>query len=239
MKLLSISFYWKLLYTFKSVSDKGTLYQLRNVVNRKNVGEDPTKDMNAQEDFSTFNNQSTKTHVIAATMELWNCPTQCVDVGSQWEKEYPSNTMQSTSRWVCSHPRPFRIREGDGSRVLICWKFLFLIFRENSCTNYSIEAFIFLVQHAFLFSPHQSQQLLQSRFVNVHGLPSKNVSCDLHMEHLNRLLKTCIATLGPNKILLPLDVLVSASPIVNNIGHIWLWTHRVKWFWKSQISKDR
>ena len=33
----------------------------------------------------------------------------------------------------------------------------------------------------------------------MHGKIGRNISCDLHMEHLNRLLTTCISTLGINK----------------------------------------
>lgn len=91
------------------------------------------------------------------------------------------------------------VREGDGSRIMRCWRYLFLVFKENGRSNYSTEAFTLLAQHTFLLSPRQSQQLMQSRFVNVHGKPGRNISCDLHMEHLNRLLKTCISTLGANK----------------------------------------
>lgn len=33
----------------------------------------------------------------------------------------------------------------------------------------------------------------------MHGLPGRNISCDLHMEHLNREVKTAIKGLGANK----------------------------------------
>ena len=37
-----------------------------------------------------------------------------------------------------------------------------------------------------------------SRTVNTHGRTGKNISCDLHMEHLNREIKTAIAGMGSN-----------------------------------------
>ena len=37
------------------------------------------------------------------------------------------------------------------------------------------------------------------RFINTRGGEGHNVSCDLHMEHLNRALKDCISQLGANK----------------------------------------
>ena len=44
-----------------------------------------------------------------------------------------------------------------------------------------------------------AEQLKWSRFVNVHGLPGNNISSDLHMEHLNKLVKVSIEGLGANK----------------------------------------
>lgn len=42
---------WKCFYSMKSAGEHGTLYQLRNLLNRSNVVKDPTKDFNACEDF--------------------------------------------------------------------------------------------------------------------------------------------------------------------------------------------
>ena len=38
------------------------------------------------------------------------------------------------------------------------------------------------------------------RFINTHGRIGKNISCDLHMEHLNRMCKDAVNHLGANKI---------------------------------------
>ena len=56
-----------------------------------------------------------------------------------------------------------------------------------------------LVQYHFTLSQRQSFQLIWSRFVNVHGIPGKNIPADLFMEHLNRLCKTAVENLGANK----------------------------------------
>ena len=61
---------------------------------------------------------------------------------------------------------------------------MLLLFKSTNRVNYAIEAFTLLTQYHFLFSERQSHQLLWSRFVNVHGLPARNVPCDLYMEHL-------------------------------------------------------
>ena len=90
------------------------------------------------------------------------------------------------------------IREGDGDRICRCWQFFLLIFKATGRTNYSIEAFILLAQLNFVFSPRMAAQLKWSRTVNTHGRPGKNVPCDLHMEHLNRVCKGAISGLGSN-----------------------------------------
>ena len=91
------------------------------------------------------------------------------------------------------------IKEGDGHRVLRCWKYLLLIFKASQRKNYSIEAFNFLCEYFYYLSPQLSQQLLYSRFVNVHGGIGCNIPCDLHMEHLNRVVKETMQHLGANK----------------------------------------
>ena len=91
------------------------------------------------------------------------------------------------------------IREGDGLRVLRCWKYLFLFFRATGHVNYTIEAFTLLSQYYYLLPPRLSEQLIWSRFVNTHGLPGRNIPADLHMEHLNRLCKDAVSHLGANK----------------------------------------
>jgi L1 cell adhesion molecule like protein len=90
------------------------------------------------------------------------------------------------------------IREGDGSRILCCWRYLLLFFRASRRTNYAIEAFTLLAQEKFVLSPRMALQLKWSRTVNTHGRPGKNIPMDLHMEHLNREVKTALHGLGSN-----------------------------------------
>ena len=90
------------------------------------------------------------------------------------------------------------IKEGDCSRLLRCWRYLFLIFRASHHTHYTIEAFTLLLQEKYLLSPQLALQLKWSRTVNTHGHAGKNIPCDLHMEHLNREAKTALSGLGSN-----------------------------------------
>lgn len=91
------------------------------------------------------------------------------------------------------------IKEGDGLRVLRCWKYLQLIFTASQRKNYAIEAFNLICQYIYYLSPQLAQQLLYSRFINVHGRVGYNIPCDLHMEHLNRIVKETMHHLGANK----------------------------------------
>ena len=61
-----------------------------------------------------------------------------------------------------------------------------------------IEALNLLAQYHFLLPPRLAEQVLWSRFINTHGKPGCNVPCDLHMEHLNHVCKTAIASLSAN-----------------------------------------
>lgn len=90
------------------------------------------------------------------------------------------------------------VREGDGLRVIRCWRFLLPLFKSAKRKNYAKEALNLLSQIQLFLSPRQAQQLIWSRFVNTSGNKGHNISCDLHMEHLNRACKTAISSLGAN-----------------------------------------
>lgn len=116
---------------------------------------------------------------------------QDIDEVQEYAKETLSLSLLNEEFWDA-------IREGDGECVLHEWKFLLLTFKACNKVNYSIEVFNMLAQYYILLPPRLSQQLIWSRFVNTHGQPGKNIPCDLHLEHLNRALKTAICHLGAN-----------------------------------------
>lgn len=93
----------------------------------------------------------------------------------------------------------YAIREGDGERILQCWRYLLPVFHNSGRKNYTIEAFQLLYQYQYGLPPRQAEQLIWSRFVNTKGIAGKNIPLDLHLEHLNRVCKTAIGHLGPNK----------------------------------------
>ena len=87
--------------------------------------------------------------------------------------------------------------EGDGERICRCWKLFILHFYENGRTKYSWEALRLQLQLISLPST-LSKQLKWNRFVNTHGGLGRNIPCDLHNKHVNKLFKEVIANMGAN-----------------------------------------
>ncbi len=233
---------WKRLYSTASGIDGGTFFQLRNLVNRRNIRKDPHADVNASEDFFV---SVTESHILAAAMTLLEM-TSLDDEPS--EKYFPAKSseldpMQRRQLMLLAandvignfvkldvsfaDPQSAigekengdgvqeyasetlslgllylefvdAIKEGDGERILRCWRYFLLLFRAYRRTNYAVEAFTLLAQEKFLFSPRQALQLKWSRTINTHGRPGKNIPCDLHMEHLNKECKGALSGLGSN-----------------------------------------
>ena len=76
---------------------------------------------------------------------------------------------------------------------------MLLLFRATGRKNYAIEAFTLLSQYHTTLPSNLAEQLKWSYFIHVHGLPGHNISCDLHMGHLNKLVMVSIEGLGANK----------------------------------------
>ena len=89
--------------------------------------------------------------------------------------------------------------EGDGGRLLRCWKFLLLHFKEEKATEtkYALEA-LYLIFQTNLLPPDQAHKLIWNRTVNNKGGPGRNVALDLDLEHENNYLKQAIKNLGAN-----------------------------------------
>ena len=66
--LISLQVVWKYFYSTESFTNKGTLCQLRNIINRRNVSAAADKDFNACDDFFKL---VTRAHIIAAAMRYF------------------------------------------------------------------------------------------------------------------------------------------------------------------------
>ena len=90
------------------------------------------------------------------------------------------------------------VHEGDGVRLLRCWRMLLLYFAFSGHTKYALEAFHLQAAVSATASLRVAQDLLNSRFINVYGGEGRNIPTDLHMEHLNRTLKDYLNGMGAN-----------------------------------------
>lgn len=265
---------WKSLYNASSSQDHGTLYQLKNLIDRRNVKTHPKEDFRACDDFFVLVVQG---HVLAAAMKVLEVETltempkdaefdwmlsdqerkiklekicntiidKFIKVGyesyegvasdketrqeseasdesdkeSQMETDDESGdeetddeqSQQEVDDSVFEYATDllslgmlyleFRdaVKEGDGNRVMRCWKYFLPLFKVSGKKNYSIEALQTIFNYKFVMSDMHALQWLYSRFVNTQGLPGCNIPADEHLEHLNRICKDSIAHLGANK----------------------------------------
>lgn len=88
--------------------------------------------------------------------------------------------------------------EGDGERVMRCWKLFLPHFKESGRTKYSLEALRLQFQVNVILSPNLAHQIKWHRFVNTKGGLGKNIPCDLYNEHMNKLIKIIIRNMGSN-----------------------------------------
>jgi len=204
---------WKRLYTKKSSRDKGTLYQLRNLINHTAIKSDPSKNMKATEDFLTVELHG---YIVAGATKLIEDELSrvftCRDVAKCLVRKWIKITLSSSSTetpasdgtdysyaldimslgllWHGFHDA---VREGDGDRII---RFLMPVVKLTGHRNYALEAFKLLTQTMVMSG--YPDRLPWGRTVNTVGRPGHNIACDLHMEHLNRRLKSMMENLGSN-----------------------------------------
>ena len=200
---------WGRLYNQNSAVEKGTMYHIRNLINRTTIPADPEKNMNASEDFLLL---VVHAHVVAAAkvMQSMNPTDSVAELAKMIVANYirlpriddEENekcddgvylyAIELLSLGLLWHGFHDAIREGDGERILRYWKFLLVLFKSTNHRNYAKEAVNLLFQYYYKFSERERAQLLWSRCINTRGYPGANIPCDLFMEHLNRRLKTVI-----------------------------------------------
>ena len=88
--------------------------------------------------------------------------------------------------------------EGDGDRVLRCWRLFLPHFRAYGRTKYSLEALRVQIQTNVVLSPNLAHQVKWHRFVNTKGGLGMNIPCDLYNEHINKAIKRIIQNMGSN-----------------------------------------
>ena len=89
-------------------------------------------------------------------------------------------------------------KEGDGGRLLRCWKFFLMHFRNDGRTKYALEAFKLLALTSALLTPRKAHQLTWNRTCNTNGGKGNNIPLDLKNEYLNAVFKDDINTFRAN-----------------------------------------
>ena len=121
---------------------------------------------------------------------MYDCPvtsTQEINASDDGVCIYATELLSLGLLW---HGFYDAVKEGDGNRIIRYLKFLLVVFKPTSCHNYGKKAVNSLLQYNYTFSEMHKEQLLWSRCINT--------PCDLHMEHLNRRLKSAIRNMGAN-----------------------------------------
>ena len=129
---------------------------------------------------------------------------------------YACETITLGLIWKSYHDS---VKEGHGNSILNIWKFLLVIFKQNGRRNYSKEAAILLINLNFLTTERLAKQIVTSRFINSKGRIGCNIPCNLHLEHLNKWLKSIISHCGSNIHPQSLICASKAIGIVDEIRH--------------------
>ena len=170
--------------------ERGTLYQLRNLINRRNVTTEVKSNVNANEDFlevvvtgcvivtamkflgmSSLNDIPHASHVPSDSWMqedsvrksiLTDLSSSIIDLRVDLKTDFnqPTSTASGT---ICDYScevlslgllyLDFKdaVREGDGDRIIMIWKYFLLIFKATGHTNYALEALTLLTQY-FIYS---------------------------------------------------------------------------------------
>ena len=82
------------------------------------------------------------------------------------------------------------VKDGDGVRILRCWKIAMLIFRAHHHNKYALASFYLQAATQAILTPCQAHSLTWNRTVSNHGgKKTRNISLDLQLEHLNNFTK--------------------------------------------------
>lgn len=84
---------------------------------------------------------------------------------------YGSLVMEFRDAWA----------EGDGDRILRCWRLFLPHFRASGRTKYSLEAFRLQLQVNVVLSPNLAHQVKWHRFVNTKGGFGNNIPLRKHL----------------------------------------------------------
>ena len=92
------------------------------------------------------------------------------------------------------------VSEGDGARVLRCWKYMLPYLRKDGASSrkYALEGLYLLFQFNSLLPQKDAYSLMWNRFHKSKRGHGGNIPLDMALEHFNLLVKTMLRKLGSN-----------------------------------------
>ena len=88
-------------------------------------------------------------------------------------------------------------KEGDGNRLMRCYKVVLLFMYKFKDIKYAYILLLLFAKLYALLPEKEAESLLHNRFVNKKGKKGGiNIPLDLHMEHLNLFLKKLLQAMG-------------------------------------------
>lgn len=90
------------------------------------------------------------------------------------------------------------VKEGDGERLLRLYSVALMLYKAYGHTQYAFSTLLLTLQVNYTLSPRLAHSLTWNRFWNGRGGRGRNISLDLHLEHLNNFLKSFLTRSGPN-----------------------------------------
>ena len=128
---------------------------------------------------------------------------ECTLIDTCKEVQETDDKVYNYARVLCHYSAlvaEFRGGWGDGcgDRMFRCWRLMLPHFKCSRRTKYSLEALRLQFQVRAVLSPQLAHQVLRDRFVNTRGVPGRTIPCDLYNEHVVRLLKGVISSMGAN-----------------------------------------
>ena len=149
---------------------------------KKSIADHPSK-LLFPEGSTNLNLSERKAVMMTANDEMIK---KCVEYGQETAAPSPQDDhIQAYACNVTSSGLLIKLndatREGDGNKILSCWKYFLLHFKLANRTNY-LEKHSFFYHRMLPSSPRMAAQLIWNRTISTHGHPGKNIPCDLHLE---------------------------------------------------------
>lgn len=90
------------------------------------------------------------------------------------------------------------VKERDGARLTNVYKLALLFYKCYGHHKYAYVTLLYLVKIQAILTEQQANSFTWNRFYSKYGGKGKNISLDLRMEQLNKLLKSQLRALGSN-----------------------------------------